>query len=85
MSDDDDEAELDHREYPEPDEGDDEDDTVPCPHCGTALHEDAERCPSCENYVSREDAPSTSFPLWVKLTALVCLVVALLWAIYAWN
>jgi hypothetical protein len=58
----------------------DGDDTVPCPYCGAAVHEEAERCPHCENYISREDAPS-SVPLWVKLTALVCLAVALGWAV----
>jgi hypothetical protein len=59
---------------------DDDDETVPCPHCGAAVYEDAERCPRCENYLSREEAPST-VPLWVKLTALVCLGAAILWAI----
>ena len=33
-------------------------DTVPCPYCRAPIHEDAERCPKCENYISREDAPS---------------------------
>ena len=64
--------------YDEYDE--DGDDTVPCPYCGAAVHEEAERCPHCENYISREDAPS-SVPLWVKVTALVCLAVALGWAV----
>ena len=31
----------------------DGDDTVPCPYCGAAIHEEAERCPHCENYISR--------------------------------
>lgn len=76
-----DEDELEDREDPEPDEGDEDDDgTVPCPYCGAAVYEDAERCPHCENYISREDAPSR-VPLWVKLTALVCLVAAVLWAV----
>jgi uncharacterized paraquat-inducible protein A len=77
---DDDEADLDEREDPEPDEDDDGDETVACPYCGAAVYEDAERCPRCENYLSREDAPSR-VPLWVKLTALVCLAVAVGWAI----
>jgi uncharacterized paraquat-inducible protein A len=64
----------------EPDEEDDGDETVPCPYCGAAVYEDAERCPRCENYLSREDAPS-QVPLWVKLTALVCLAMAVGWAI----
>jgi hypothetical protein len=63
----------------EPDDGAD-DGTVPCPYCRAAVYEDAERCPHCGNYISREDAPS-GLPLWMKLTALVCLVAAVLWAV----
>jgi hypothetical protein len=62
------------------DDVDDGDETVPCRYCGAAVYEDAERCPRCGNYISREDAPS-QVPFWVKLTALVCLVVAVGWAI----
>jgi hypothetical protein len=62
------------------DDEDDLEETVPCPYCGAAVYEDAERCPRCENYISREDAPSRT-PLWVKLTALVCLAVAIGWAV----
>jgi endogenous inhibitor of DNA gyrase (YacG/DUF329 family) len=63
----------------EPDESDDSE-TVPCPYCAADVYEDAERCPSCGKYISREDAPSR-VPLWVKLTALVCLAVAAGWVI----
>ena len=49
----------------------------PCPYCGAAVYEEAERCPHCENYISREDAPS-SVPLWIKLTALVCRLTAMM-------
>ncbi len=55
-------------------------DTVPCPYCRAPIHEDAERCPECENYISREDAPSR-VPLWIKLTALLCLLAAICWAV----
>ena len=57
---------------------DDQDDTTPCPHCGAAIYEDAERCPHCEQYVSAEDDPSRK-PTWFVVCALVCLVVAVLW------
>jgi hypothetical protein len=77
---DDAEDDLDEREDPEPDEGDDGDETVACPYCGAAVYEDAERCPACENYLSREDAPS-QIPMWIKLTAIVGLAVAVGWAI----
>ena len=34
-----------------------DDPTVPCPYCNRAIHEDAPRCPYCENYISAEDSP----------------------------
>ena len=59
---------------------DDDDTTVPCPHCGKDVYEDAERCPSCGNYLSREDAPLTQS--WgFRLIALICLAVAVGWAL----
>lgn len=70
---------LDPREYPEPD-AEDEDGaaTVPCPYCREPVWEEAQFCPRCERYLSREDAPAGK-PLWVVVGALVCLAVALYW------
>jgi hypothetical protein len=59
---------------------DDEDTTTACQYCGAAVYDDAERCPSCGNYLSEEEAPSR-FPVWVKITALVCLVVVVMWVL----
>ena len=59
------------------DEGEDDDDTLmPCPHCGRMIYDDAEQCPKCGKYVSREDAPR-SRPWWVVAGVLVCLYVML--------
>ena len=33
---------------------DDDDATIPCPYCRRPIHEEAERCPHCEQYVSRK-------------------------------
>ena len=63
-------------------DGDDEEDsTIPCPYCGHEVHEDSPRCPSCENYLSLEDAPSkpTNKPWWVLLGAGLGLLVFLRW------
>ena len=39
----------------EPDEpGAEDDGSVPCPHCGESVYEDAEHCPHCERYLSCE-------------------------------
>ena len=58
----------------------DEDDetTDPCPGCGEAVYDDAERCPHCGRYLSREDAPARK-PWWVVLGALVCLAMMTWW------
>jgi hypothetical protein len=63
---------------------DDDDDleTVPCPYCGKEVYEEAERCPHCEQYISREDAPARK-PLWIVAGALVCLVLAVGW-VFGW-
>ena len=50
---------------------DDGRDTVPCPHCRAAIDEEAEQCPRCGMYLSREDAPAEGkSPVWVVLMLL---------------
>jgi hypothetical protein len=75
----DDEGDLDESEDPEPDT-DDAELTEECPHCGKPIYEDSGRCPHCENYLSREDAPPRR-PLWVIIGVVLALAVALLWAL----
>lgn len=67
--------------YPEGLYTDDEPGTVPCPHCGKDVLEDSERCPNCEMYLSKEDAPveSRSGP-WMMVLVLALLGV-LMWII----
>lgn len=74
----------DHEDEDEDDIAEDEDDeaaTIPCPYCQRPLHEDAQRCPSCEQYISREDQPPTRQPWWIILVVLVCLLLVVLWII----
>ena len=68
-------------EDPEPDSGDDSDSepTIPCPYCRREILEDSPRCPYCEQFISAEDSPRTAKPVWVVVTALVCLAVAVWW------
>ena len=40
------------------DDPEDDETTAPCPHCGASIHDDAERCPDCGRYLSREDDPT---------------------------
>jgi hypothetical protein len=60
------------------DVSDDEDEpTIPCPYCHRPIHEEAERCPHCEQYVSQEDAPPARKPWWILVG-----VAAGLYAVY---
>lgn len=69
------------------DSGDDSDDgdepTVACPYCRNEIFEDSPRCPHCERYLSREDSAAPRRPLWVVVTALVCLAAILWWIVMA--
>jgi hypothetical protein len=56
--------------------------TAPCPFCGEAIYDDAERCPACGKYLSREDAPAGQQPLWVVVGVIVCLAIVILWAVF---
>jgi hypothetical protein len=61
---------------------DEEEPTVPCPYCGDEVHEDAQRCPSCERYISREDAPPGRKPLWLIVGVVACLYVVYRWIVW---
>lgn len=56
--------------------------TVPCPYCKEEILEDSPHCPYCERYLSEEDLAAARKPLWVILTALVCLGIAI-WLVFA--
>ncbi len=65
----------------------DEEPTVPCPYCRREIIEDTPRCPYCERYISSEDGDASARstrPTWVILTAIVCLAMALAWALGGW-
>jgi predicted nucleic acid-binding Zn ribbon protein len=55
--------------------------TMPCPQCGADLYDDAEFCARCENYISQEDAPSESRPIWIWIMLLISLGIAVYWVI----
>lgn len=65
------EHDYDPETYPAGLYADDGRDTVPCPHCRAAIDEEAEQCPRCGMYLSREDAPAEGkSPVWVILMLL---------------
>ena len=59
--------------------GDDVSDTIFCPYCRHAIHEDSVRCPQCENYLSEEDRPSLRKPWWLIVVVGVCLLIVATW------
>ena len=63
----------------EEDWGDEDEPLVPCPWCRREIPEDAPRCPYCEHYISREDAPPAPKPWWILIGALLALLGALVW------
>jgi hypothetical protein len=63
----------------EDDEGDDDDPTIPCPRCRREIYEDAERCPYCGSWVSREDARPARRPWWFIAGVIACFAVFYLW------
>lgn len=81
----DDDEEDDEWDEEADDDGDepDEEPTVPCPYCRREMLEDSPRCPHCERYISAEDHAAPGKPLWVILTALICLAIALWWVFVA--
>ncbi len=58
---------------------DDEPQTVDCPYCRASMYEDSPRCPSCGQYISREDAPAERKPWWILIGVCLCL-----YAVYRW-
>jgi hypothetical protein len=67
------------------DSGDEVDyETVPCPYCRDPVHEQAEQCPHCGEYISDEDAPPTRRPWWVYVGVALCLLIVLLWIMSLW-
>ncbi len=71
----------DDEDWDDDEEGDDSDDDgiVPCPHCGGDIHEESQRCPHCDRYISIEDAPPARKPLWFALGFIACMLVIFRW------
>jgi uncharacterized paraquat-inducible protein A len=79
---DDDGEDLDAREFREPESNDNGfAETVPCPSCRAQVYEEAERCPRCGTYITHEEFSSRR-PWWFLIAALLCLLVALSWALW---
>jgi len=58
---------------------DDEEPTIPCPHCRREIHEESQRCPHCGSYISEEDTVPARKPWWIIIGALLALYVVYRW------
>ncbi len=67
--------------YPEGLYDDDGPPTVSCPYCKADMFEDADCCPACGTYLSREDAPpaKNSVPWWILI--MLALAAVVMWVI----
>ena len=77
----DDDDDFDEEELPEGVYYDDELPTVTCPHCGREVLEDSPRCPHCENYLSREDAPAQPRSWFWGIMMVLALLAAFWWVL----
>lgn len=64
---------------PDYDSPDDDEPTMPCPYCREEIHEDAQRCPRCGEYISAEDAKPAAKPWWILVG-----VAAVFYITYRW-
>jgi hypothetical protein len=60
---------------------DDEDLTIPCPHCGEEVYEEALRCPACGEYVTERGRIFTRKPVWVFVGVAVSALIVLFWIV----
>jgi hypothetical protein len=74
-----DEDQLDDSEEFDDPADEDQDVTAPCPHCREPVYDDAEQCPHCGRYLSREDEPLPIRPWWFILGFFLALLVVYFW------
>jgi hypothetical protein len=55
--------------------------TVPCPYCRREISEEAQWCPHCENYTSREDVPPSQRSWFWAVMMLLALGAAIWWTL----
>jgi len=76
-----DDEEWDDGESDAAEASDDDEPTISCFYCKRQIHEDSQRCPYCEHYISEEDAPPARKPWWVILGTLLCLYIVYRWIV----
>jgi endogenous inhibitor of DNA gyrase (YacG/DUF329 family) len=78
----DEEHDDDERDWPDESDQDADDDpdamTVPCPHCGADVFDEADVCPRCGNFIVHGEASSKRPSVWLLVGVIVCLAAVLL-------
>ena len=54
-----------------------DDETLPCPHCGEHIFDDADQCPYCRQYISPADFRKQT-PTWIIVLIILTIVSFLL-------
>jgi uncharacterized paraquat-inducible protein A len=62
------------------DSRDDDEPCISCPNCQKQIHEDSQRCPYCETYISSEDVRTPRKP-WLIIGVVLCLYVVYRWIV----
>ena len=70
--------ELDDDELADDDFDDDSTETVPCPHCGAEIYEEAVQCPVCGTYVTFRTGVWVGRPRWWIVLAVLGAVATVL-------
>jgi hypothetical protein len=73
---------LDDREFPDEDDGDDNLDTPTreCPRCGADVYEDVEQCPRCEAWITADTSAWSGRSVWWVILGVLGSI-ALIWAL----
>jgi hypothetical protein len=79
--DDDSDPDLDLVDEP-PFEDESTDYLIDCPYCHREIHEESERCPYCEQYLSDIGAPPPRRPWWFVVGFLASLYVVYRWVVW---
>lgn len=58
------------------DDGDEEGEILSCPSCGGSVHEDAQQCPHCGDWITPVDTRG-AWKHWIWIAAVILLVSAL--------
>jgi predicted nucleic acid-binding Zn ribbon protein len=79
--DDDDSVDEDPLESDQDPDDDDAGESIPCPFCKKPIHEDADVCPRCGNFVGGDDAPRRRVPLFVWIGMILAGLCVLTWVL----